>query len=171
MIHTGTRFTLKFFHDHGIQVFHRHVHEQMTKPEWVRILPVRSPYDCYRSWVRRRAKHMDDKLFISRWATYIFHTEQQDAFYFPLDIHESERVPMLKAAVEFIGEKPNMNYIRMYAKDWKRVSPSIREEDRVNDPFPEHMRELLRFADEWYDHYTKNWGGRIRNRQNVIGNR
>jgi hypothetical protein len=167
--HTGTRFTKRFFSEHGTPLVHRHIRDPKEQEEHRRIIPVRNPYDCLLSWRRRRKKHFDFVSFVSLWGEYIMRTENMDAYYFPLDVRKTRRQHMLLHALNFAGFHQNRTIIKSYGEEWRPVSPSVRPEDRAKEVVPEKMIEPLKFAYEWYEHYTKNYGAYLRAEDNMFG--
>ena len=167
--HTGTRFAMDFFHQNGTPLWHRHLYEKKVRPEWKRIVTVRNPYDCWKSWVSRRRAEFTDLEFVSMWAEFIMRTEHQDAFYFALDVTENRRQWMLSDAVRYIGAEPNRDFIKPFAERWKHKGVSLKKEQRDAIAVPDDVRVALRFADDWYRHYTEDWGEHVRNPANMLG--
>ena len=167
--HTGTRFVIKFFESHGTPVWHRHLYDKQNRPEWKRIIPVRSPYDCWKSWTRRRRREFTDLDFVAIWGEFIMRTEHQDAFYFPLDIDPLRRQMLLMDAVDYIGADRDMEFIKAFAKKWQPRGASARPHEREAEELPGDVENALRFAHEWYRHYTMHWGEHVRNDKTMIG--
>jgi len=100
------------------------------------------------------------------WASYIWRTQWQDAFYFALDVVEPNRQVMLEQLIRFCGYNPDPTIIVPFCEEWRPVGETDR--DRAAE-IPNHMIDLLEFAVEWYNHYTLFCGPRIRNAQTTLG--
>jgi hypothetical protein len=167
--HTGTRFIKQFFSDQDIVVRHRHVHELPYGAEWKRIIVVRNPYDCWRSWTRRRGPidGREGKFttleFVSTWAEYIMRTEHQSAFYIPLDIDPTRRVITMVHMMRYLGIEPDHSFVVQYCNDWRPIGPSMTDEERQRMDVPDDVYDALGFAFEWYVYYTENPGVYQRN--------
>lgn len=76
------------------------------------------------------------------------------------------RETALRELVMFCGGTPDLPFIAEYAAEWRKVGhvdPTEEEE------IPKVMIEPLKFAYEWYEHYTENWGRYFRNSENTLG--
>lgn len=160
---TGTRFVSEYLRYIGADYSRRHVGDPPPCPEWRRILPVRNPYDCYLSH-KHKGHTRSDAEFVSKWGSYIWRTQWMDAFYFPLDVPEANRLIMLQQCAQFCGIEPDLN--KIWDFEWKQVGKS--ERDRSKE-VPEEIRNQLKFAHEWYEHYTVFWGKHIRHSNNMLG--
>lgn len=163
--HTGTRFASVFLRHHEVDFFQRHVATPRAVPEWRHVLTVRNPYHCYLTH-RRRFPSNTDVNFVAMWGHYIWRTQWQDAFYLPLDIHPDYRRECLNRLAMFVGATPDLEYINEYASSWKKVG---HEEPKGKEEIPKNMIEPLKFAYEWYEHYTENWGPQFRFSKNTLG--
>lgn len=161
--HTGTRSIALFLRNCGIKFKQRHVNTPMTRPEWRRVLTVRHPHDCYLTH-RRRYPSNTDVNFVAMWGHYIWRTQWMDAFYVALDCPRENRRMMMQELVQFCNGTPDFGVIDPFCEEWRKVG-STKERD---EEFPEHMIEPLKFAVEWYEHYTVFWGARIRNSRNML---
>lgn len=164
--HTGTRFASVFLRHHDVDFFQRHVSCERKVPEWRHVLTVRNPYDCYLTHKRRFPSKLSDEYFVALWGHYIWRTQWQDAFYLPIDIDPDYRRDCLVRLAMFCGATPDMDYIVDYAAAWKKVG---HEAPKGKEEIPESMIEPLKFAHEWYQHYTENWGPQFRHSQNTLG--
>ena len=164
--HTGTRFASVFLRHHGIDFDQRHVSCKRKVPEWRHVLTVRDPYQCYLTHKRRFPTKLSDEYFVALWGHYIWRTQWQDAFYLPLDIDPQWRETCLKELVQFCGGTADFDYISEYAGNWRKVGHTGPTEE---EEIPENLIEPLKFAYEWYQHYTEDWGAQFRHSRNVLG--
>jgi len=167
MEHTGTRFVYDLFRGNGTKLEIRHCGWPQREPEWRRIIPVRNPYDTLLSWIRRSDKNYEPLIFVAMWGEFIMRTHEQECFYFPLDVDSSKRHVMCSDAIKFAGAERSKEFVRGYADAWKPVSKTFGS--GKDETVPENMIKPLRFAHEWYEHYTKNWGPHYRRPDNMLG--
>jgi len=155
---TGTRFVASALRHLGADYSRRHVGDVIRIPEWLRVLPVRNPYDCYCSHMHHGHSKTDAE-FISKWAYYIWRTQWMDAFYFPLDVPEDNRRGVLQSLMSFCGLERDMSLIDSF--QWEVIGKTEHDLDGEIHG--------LGFAKEWYDHYTLYWGVHMRHSNNMIG--
>ena len=161
---TGTRFVSQILRDMGADYSRRHVGDPPPVPEWRRVLTVRHPYDTYLSHMHMGHSKTDAE-FVSKWAHYIWKTQWMDAFYFPLDVKPENREVLIQDLMHFCDVPRTMDFIR--SVEW---SSKNYESDRDRSAqVPPSVRELLKFAVEWYEHYTVFFGARYRHPECMIG--
>lgn len=162
--HTGTRTAHRFLKLFDVKVNQRHVASPRTVPAWRRVLTVRHPHDVYKTW-KRRFPSEPDYNFVASWGHYIWRTSWQDAFYLAWDIPKDNRRWMLNELCMWCNVTPDFDIIDPFCEEWPKVGSG----STGDEVFPDYLENALKFAVEWYEHYTLYPGRRIRDAQNMIG--
>lgn len=150
---TGTRFAERLLDHLGVIYSARHTDDPQPCFGLKRIVMVRNPYDTYLSHANmKEPRHTKSDLeFISTFAEYIWNTSHMDAFYLPLDIEPDYRDLLIAECASFCGvdRKNSIGF------KWENRDASERD---MTKEVSSDMKKHLRFAYNWYQHYTAFWG-------------
>jgi len=82
---------------------------------------------------------------------------REGAFFFPLDVKEDVRLPLLREALSYADKDADPSIVETF--EWKPVSMSGRDSSlKCSDD----IKKLMSFAYEWYEYYTEHWGAHPR---------
>jgi hypothetical protein len=81
-----------------------------------------------------------------------------------MDIAVEDRHQCLLELAQFCGATPDMDFIEDYSA-WEKVGSTNKGEEKV----PDTLIHPLKFAHEWYQYYTENWGRHFRHSMNTLG--
>jgi hypothetical protein len=89
-----------------------------------------------------------------------------DAFYVSLDLPPENRRCQMQQLMTFCNETPNFDIIDPFCEKWEKVGACDRDR---SEEIPSHMINPLKFAVEWYEHYSLRWGMYFRDSTNLLG--